>query len=302
MCTTTMESALAELEVAQKKMPQKIEFVVEDFTKNLPEIISNCKNLQAWAQERTELDRSLVLTTEEDFEQARTRCATLNKIKEQVDAKRKEVKKLYTQPYDVFEAEIKKVINTLQTARDNLWNQITVAENEIKQKKESEYKEYWTSKGITERKWEQIADKRWLNKGMSSENVKKSIDEIADSIKSDVETIKSLGSPFEVELLAYYERGYALGDVVKHNIDLQARQKALEAAKVAAQSSSRPEPSEATVPEKPVPSDAETNNRQTEDAVKIVDFRIWATSEQLKKLREFLVSCQIKYGRVPTNE
>lgn len=302
MCTTTMESALAELEVAQKKMPQKIEFVVEDFTKNLPEIISNCKNLQAWAQERTELDRSLVLTTEEDFEQARTRCATLNKIKEQVDAKRKEVKKLYTQPYDVFEAEIKKVINTLQTARDNLWNQITVAENEIKQKKENEYKEYWTSKGITERKWEQIADKRWLNKGMSSDNVKKSIDEIADSIKSDVETIKSLGSPFEVELLAYYERGYALGDVVKHNIDLQARQKALEAAKVAAQSSSRPEPSEATVPENPVPSDAETNNRQTEDAVKIVDFRIWATSEQLKKLREFLVSCQIKYGRVPTNE
>lgn len=302
MCTTTMESALAELEVAQKKMPQKIEFVVEDFTKNLPEIISNCKNLQAWAQERTELDRSLVLTTEEDFEQARTRCATLNKIKEQVDAKRKEVKKLYTQPYDVFEAEIKKVINTLQTARDNLWNQITVAENEIKQKKENEYKEYWTSKGITERKWEQIADKRWLNKGMSSDNVKKSIDEIADSIKSDVETIKSLGSPFEVELLAYYERGYALGDVVKHNIDLQARQKALEVAKVAAQSSSRPEPSEATVPENPVPSDAETNNRQTEDAVKIVDFRIWATSEQLKKLREFLVSCQIKYGRVPTNE
>lgn len=302
MCTTTMESALAELEVAQKKMPQKIEFVVEDFTKNLPEIISNCKNLQAWAQERTELDRSLVLTTEEDFEQARTRCATLNKIKEQVDAKRKEVKKLYTQPYDVFEAEIKKVINTLQTARDNLWNQITVAENEIKQKKENEYKEYWTSKGITERKWEQIADKRWLNKGMSSENVKKSIDEIAGSIKSDVETIKSLGSPFEVELLAYYERGYALGDVVKHNIDLQARQKALEAAKVAAQSSSRPEPSEATVPENPVSSDAETNNRQTEDAVKIVDFRIWATSEQLKKLREFLVSCQIKYGRVPTNE
>lgn len=302
MCTTTMESALAELEVAQKKMPQKIEFVVEDFTKNLPEIISNCKNLQAWAQERTELDRSLVLTTEEDFEQARTRCATLNKIKEQVDAKRKEVKKLYTQPYDVFEAEIKKVINTLQTARDNLWNQITVAENEIKQKKENEYKEYWTSKGITERKWEQIADKRWLNKGMSSENVKKSIDEIADSIKSDVETIKSLGSPFEVELLAYYERGYALGDVVKHNIDLQARQKALEAAKVAAQSSSQPEPSEATVPEKPVPSDAETNNRQIDDAVKIVDFRIWATSEQLKKLREFLVSCQIKYGRVPTNE
>lgn len=302
MCTTTMESALAELEVAQKKMPQKIEFVVEDFTKNLPEIISNCKNLQAWAQERTELDRSLVLTTEEDFEQARTRCATLNKIKEQVDAKRKEVKKLYTQPYDVFESEIKKVINTLQTARDNLWNQVTVAENEIKQKKENEYKDYWTSKGITERKWEQIADKRWLNKGMSSENVKKSIDEIADSIKSDVETIKSLGSPFEVELLAYYERGYALGDVVKHNIDLQARQKALEAAKVAAQSSSRPEPSEATVPENPVPSDAETNNRQTEDAVKIVDFRIWATSEQLKKLREFLVSCQIKYGRVPTNE
>ena len=302
MCTTTMESALAELEVAQKKMPQKIEFVVEDFTKNLPEIISNCKNLQAWAQERTELDRSLVLTTEEDFEQARTRCATLNKIKEQVDAKRKEVKKLYTQPYDVFEAEIKKVINTLQTARDNLWNQITVAENEIKQKKENEYKEYWTSKGITERKWEQIADKRWLNKGMSSDNVKKSIDEIADSIKSDVETIKSLGSPFEVELLAYYERGYALGDVVKHNTDLQARQKALEAAKVAAQSSSRPEPSETTAPEKPVPSDAETDNWQIEDAVKVVDFRIWATSEQLKKLRAFLVSCQIKYGRVPTNE
>ena len=43
--------------------PTPIDFVVlEDFRNNLPEIISNVKDLKAWAEEQTKLDRTLVLS------------------------------------------------------------------------------------------------------------------------------------------------------------------------------------------------------------------------------------------------
>ena len=39
MCTTTFETAIAELEAAKKNVPQKIEFMVQDFADKLPTIL-----------------------------------------------------------------------------------------------------------------------------------------------------------------------------------------------------------------------------------------------------------------------
>lgn len=105
--------------------PTPIDFVVlEDFRNNLPEIISNVKDLKAWAEEQTKLDRTLVLSSEEDVTEAKKRCAQINKVIAAIDGKRKEIKKEYMQPYQTFEAAVKECVAVLTTAKDNLWEQV----------------------------------------------------------------------------------------------------------------------------------------------------------------------------------
>lgn len=295
MCTTTFETAIAELEAAKKNVPQKIEFTVQDFADQLPTILSNAAELAQWASARTELDRNLVLRTDEDFDQARTRCAQLNKMIELVENKRKEVKRVYIQPYETFEREIKKTTDILTTAKNALWSQIKKAEEEVKAAKEEAYREYWNMLACAWRTWEQIFDKSWLNKTASYEQVKKKIDKIAQDIFADVDVIKALNSEFVVELLDYYSSGHSLSEVVAKNNALVSRKIELQDTKAVTAPTNRTAPDCDATPIKPAPSE------QSEEKLQI-DFRIWATESQLKGLKQYLLDNQIKYGKVPTNE
>ena len=66
-----IEKAIEQLNTMQQ-VPQSMDFVVkDDFVKNLPQILSNVKELGEWAKRQTESDRNLILTTHDDFENAK---------------------------------------------------------------------------------------------------------------------------------------------------------------------------------------------------------------------------------------
>lgn len=290
-----LETAVAELEAAKKSVPQKIEFTVQDFADKLPTILSNAQELIQWAKSRTEIDRNLILRTDEDFDQARTRCAQLNKLIELIETKRKEVKRVYIKPYETFESEIKKATAILTEAKNALWGQVQDAEAKIKATKEEAYREYWNTLGVTWRTWEQVFDKSWLNKTASFEAVKKKIDKIAQDINADADVIRALQSEFVVELLDYYSSGATLAEVVAKNNALVSRKIALETAKGVSSVCEQTTAENGNLPPKLAPRDEKEEEMQ-------IDFRIWATASQLKGLKQYLLNNKIKYGKVPTNE
>ena len=66
------ETTAREIEPVQR---EPLEFIVnDDFIKRLPQIISNIDEIKAEITERTETDRNLVLTTQEDFDHHRGHC------------------------------------------------------------------------------------------------------------------------------------------------------------------------------------------------------------------------------------
>ena len=98
-------------EIMAVTIPQSVEFSVStDFISNLPQILSNIEEVRQWAVSQTETDRSLKLVSDEDFDTAKKRCAEINKVVQRIDDKRKEVKKAYTEPYDIFEKKLKEVL------------------------------------------------------------------------------------------------------------------------------------------------------------------------------------------------
>lgn len=271
------------------KRPETIEFVVKrDFEENLPQILSNVAEVKEWAKKQTEIDRSLILQSEEDFAEARKRCATINKIIREIESNRKDTKKAYNAPYEVFEKALKEVEEILSTARENLWEQLTQAEKEKKAAKEAEYRAYYEtqSAGAPWRLWVQIFDKTWLNNGKSPEVVKAEIDKIIEKINNDISAIKSINSEFVVTLIQRYKDGCDLSDVIAFNNRLIAEKQALE---------SRKKEVEIEIPKIPEPKQEE----KSEPNIITIDFRVHCSAAQLKSLGEYMRNNKIKYEKVP---
>ena len=265
---------------------EPLEFVVNgDFAKQLPQILSNIEEIKQQIIERTEADRNLVLTTEEDFDKARKRCAELNKVVAAIDEKRKEVKKAYVKPYEQFEKALKDTTAVITEAKNNLWGQITAAEDTEKTRKEEQLKAHWEEQTTIEksyRTWEQIFRKEWLNKSYTVDKACVEIDEIIADINTDIGLIESLNSPFAPALYDKYKAGALIKDVIAYNIMLidqqkeRDKQKALEKLRTPA-------------PETPV----------EDDPIRTVDFRVTCRKSQLDELKGFLQMHGIKYGKVP---
>lgn len=265
--------------------PTTIEFVVKrDFEKNLPQILSNIAEVKEWAAEQTKVDRALILQSDEDFDEARKRCAAINKIIQGIDGNRKDIKKAYNAPYEIFEKSLKEVTAILTEARENLWGQITAAENEQKAKKEAEYFAYYNSlTGAQQwRSWAQIFDKTWLNKGKSDEVIKAEINKIVELQNTDIAAIKSLQSEFTVGLIQYYKDGHSLSETIAYNTRLCAEKQALKE-------------------EMPVAPKIEPHQEETSEII-TVDFRVQCTSEKLKALGEYMKRNNIRYGKIPEKE
>ena len=242
----------------------------------MPQILSNINDVREFIAQQTETDRNLVLQTSEDFERARKRCADLNKIAQQMDEERKRVKREYNRPYELFDKALKETIAVITTAKDNLWGQVTAAENAVRERKEQEYKDYYEEHaGVTGkfRTWEQIFNKSWTNKGYTPEKVKKEIDGIIEGIQSDIDTIGKLKSKHTTELYAYYKSGYSLKDVIDRDRPLDETDETLKGVKALV-------------------------DEQREQTV-TVDFRVTCTKAQMKGLKDYLDDNNIKYGRVP---
>lgn len=285
---------------AEPDMPVTVEFTVQmDFVQKLPQILSNIEKIKSWATARTENDRTLILRTDDDFEKARERCAEINKIIKSIDDKRKEVKKEYTAPLEIFEKSLKEPIAILQSARENLWGQVLEAEDRVKSEKEADYKSYWESISADNpyRTFEQIFDRSWLNKGKRKEAVYSAMDDVYNAICTDIAAIKGLGSKYEVSLLEYYRENHSIAQIIACN----ARLAAAESRQQAESGTDKQIPSENSKPVQSVYENEKGTPDDTEESM-TMDFRVYATKTQLAKLKEFLNANKIKYGRVPKGE
>ena len=90
---------------------ETLEFVMQtDLATALPAVLEfNFEDLKKALAERRELYRGLVVT-EDGIKAAKQDRADLNKLREAIEAKRKEVKKACMAPYAEFEGRVKELV------------------------------------------------------------------------------------------------------------------------------------------------------------------------------------------------
>jgi len=275
-------------------------------------IEANFKEVREWLDENLAPYRTMTVT-EDMISTAKTYRANIRKVKDRIDFSRKEAKNAALAAYAEFEQKCKTLTGLCDEAALSLDTQIKAFEDADKEAKAAELKAVYDAGDAEAREylaWEYLFNPKWLNKGFALDAAKAEVEVALERTANDLATIRGMGGENTAYLLDIYRRTHDLGTTIRKNAELiaakqaeeQRRREAEERAKIeaaqrandeaaakstvvyAAQDASFAEPEPEPEPEKP--------------AVHEVDFRIWATKEQLTALKAFLLKNGIRYGRV----
>ena len=256
-------------------------------------------------------DYKTLVFTEETVKDAKKDRATLNKLKTAFEDERKRIKKLYLDPYNKFETQIKEVIALIEEPISLIDRQIKEVEENKKLQKKSEIEKMFSEMGfqpfVT---LEKIWDPKWLNATVSLSSIETKMKEIMFEIGNDVHTIKSLPE-FSFEAMEEYKQslslvqaineGPRLVEIQKRKVAQEEERRRREEERAVAEEAERKAVEKALAeavaeemeaPAKPV--------KVIQEPVYTLDFRVTATKEQLDLLKGFLQQNNITYGPVPT--
>lgn len=190
-------------------------------------LTSNAKELRA------KIDSELLNYSIERYmdkpDAAKADKAFLNKVKDSVAEKRKEVMKQWNKPLDEFLDEMKAVEKSVQEASDKLNAIVKEAEAKEKEKKRAEIESYWRLLEFKLVPLERLFNPKWLNKTFSMTDVMKEVEEKIERITGELATVKSLQDENSETLQAFYLETLDLNATLQKGQTLKANRAALKA-------------------------------------------------------------------------
>ena len=269
--------------------------------KQLPVIIERLAQIKEEVTAKVEVAKSLVCT-EETVKEVKKAKAELNKEYKAWEEKRKEVKTAVMSPYDQFETVYKECItDTYKAAEKDLKSKIDSVESELKAKKETEVREYFTeylvSKEIDFVTYEQANINVTLTASLKSlkEQAKAFIDRISDDL-SLIET-----QEYRTEILVEYKNTLNVSQAIT---SVTARLKAIEeenkrqekaAAKKAETEKQNEEIESVTLTPPTIEPVSAPKVEQEEEKEFTLSFKVIATKAKLRQLKAFLIKEGFKY-------
>ena len=141
----------------------------------------------------TEQYRGLAYT-EEQLQEAKADRAKLNAMKNDISARRIQVKNALLEPYNKFEAEVKEVVALIDEPIAMIDEQIVAYEERTKEEKRQTLEKFFVeNKGSLPEQitFERIFNPQWLNKRSSMTSCKNDIKKLIEDISADLAAIHS---------------------------------------------------------------------------------------------------------------
>lgn len=245
---------------------------------------------------KTELTNSLekyknLVYTDEQIKEAKTDRAKLNKFKEALDTKRKEIKKMCLAPYNEFESKVKELLALVDEPINAIDTQVKTFEDKKAQAKKEELEKFFNDivydlkNVITFDKIFSIFGCKWLNTTYTIKKCKEDIIHILADINACLEILRNLklSENIELQVINKYLENCNLTEALAEKTKLEALKSNL---------TTLENKTNETIKEdvKPVLND-------NADTYKVV-FEVEATKEQLQMIKRFLIENNIKYGSV----
>lgn len=285
----------------------------------IPEVQWNFEEIKLFAAEKAKEYQSIAYTISDVRDMKKDR-ADVNRFINALEDARKNKKKEYMAPYEVFERQVKEALRPLKETVDLIDQKLGEVEQVRREEKRREIEELFAAIGFQPFvKLEQIWDEKWLNATVTIKKIEEQMKSKMYQIGEDVFAIQSLPE-FSFEAMEVYKKtldvtgaiqeGMRLVDIQRrkseHEEDQRRRQE--EAVKAERETEAQeprvtkqPAPGRAAQPEtqaEPQKRHEETIQQEDKPQIYKMDFRVWGTKEQIMGLKQYLVDNNIKFGKV----
>lgn len=258
------------------------------------ELSFNFEELKAELTAQLERYNGLIVT-EDTIKEGKEDRAKLNKLKTAIDTRRKEIKKQWNEPYTAFENKIKEVLALIEAPIQAIDSQLNRYEEERKaEKKDVIYELYHEIvpadvKGIL--LFDRIFEARWLNKGVSMDEIEQSIINLTIRVQNDLLALKEIEPEHAAAVRTEYYKTLDLGAAMRH---LTTLRETAEAIKQESPTTNPPEPEKPAEPAQepqraPAPAEDKTYAYRLELAM---------TQKQAAELKQYLIANGIKFSQI----
>lgn len=260
---------------------------------------------------KTELAARLVkydglIYSEANIKDAKADRAGLNKFKDAIETRRKEIKKQCLKPYEDFETKVKDLVAMVDKPILAIDTQVKNFEQLKKDEKLDGIKAVYADRVgdlLQLVPFDKVMNPKWLNATYKAADIEKEILDLFVKVEADLQVITDLQTEYEAQIKDTYLKAFdltaALGE--KKRLEEQAARLAeynrQQAEKKAQQEAQKAEAIQtpAEEPKRPVAKEIEAPKEQPTFSL---DFRVWGTVEQLNALKQFMLDNGIKYGKV----
>ena len=264
-----------------------------------PQISFNFEEIRAELAQKLQVYQNMVVT-ESGIKEAKADRANLNKFKSALAENRKAVKAQWNQPLSDFEGKMKELEKMVDEPINTIDRQVKAFEEVKKQEKRQQIEQFFADNvGDLEEllSLPKIWNDRWLNATYSMKDIEKEILDRMRKTHSDIGIIVAMQLPCTEQMLSTYL------DTLDMSKAMEEKHRYEEAQKAKAQVV-KPQQKEAVPQSKPTVIENEYSEQQAEPVketaleLRVLDFRVWVTPEQMKALKAFLLENNIRYGRV----
>lgn len=262
-----------------------------------PQISFNFEEIKSELAGKLQVYQNMVVT-ESGIKEAKADRANLNKFKSALADSRKAVKAQWNQPLSDFEGKMKELERMVDEPIGAIDRQVKAYDEAKKQDKRQQIELFFEGAvGDLEEvlPLSKIWNDRWLNATYPMKDIEKEIVERIRKTHSDIGIIVAMQLPCCDQMLSTYLETLDMSRAMEEKHKYEQAQKAKAQAKQA-------EPAPSSPAEQPV-AEAVVNTPQEAAGeaipeLRVLDFRVWVTPEQMQALKAFLVQNHIRYGRV----
>ena len=206
---------------------ETLEFVMQtDLSTALPAVLEfNFEDLKSALAERMELYRGLVVT-EDGIKAAKQDRADLNKLREAIEAKRKEVKKACMAPYTEFEARVKELVQLVDAPIAAIDGQLKQYEEKRRADKRAEAAAIYEETVGELRSilpFDKLWRDEWYNTAWSMKKIREAIVAAEGKAASDLEVLSTVESEFSEAVRLKYLEALDLNAALAERARLQER-------------------------------------------------------------------------------
>ena len=274
----------------------------------LPPIQWNYQEVKQWISDGLTRYKGVVYT-ETQIAEAKKDRAQLNKLIQAIEVKRREMKQLYLQPYQNFEAEANELIGMVKEQAAEIDTQVKAYEERRREEKLEKIKaELYTPMidGLGSLvPYEKLHDPKWLNVTCSINTIGTEMARKIENIVAGLDAIDKMGlapnmaNRIKDVFLKKFDLAAAIAE--KERLEqMEASLRQYEEARTApkaAPAENHPAP-KYTPPEPAAPVSAQQSAGVTEEKIHTVVFRIHVTAAQLNGLGAYMRANNIKPERV----